>query len=155
VSGPRWVHAVLGEADLDAVAEAVGAAEAQTSGEIRVHLERRVPGPPDPGDDAVLGRAREVFARLGMTATRERNAVLIYLALDDHRLAIVGDEGVHARVGPVYWERVRDAMVERLRQGRPREALVEAVADVGRVLREHFPRRPGDVDELPDRPSVG
>jgi uncharacterized membrane protein len=155
VSRPRWVRALLDAADLDEVARAVHEAEAGTSGEIRVHLERRVPGARDPGDGAVLGRARDVFAHLGMTRTRERNAVLIYLATDDHRLAIVGDEGVHARVGDDYWSRIRDAMVTRLRQGHARAALVEAVADVGRVLGEHFPRRPDDVDELPDRPSVG
>jgi uncharacterized membrane protein len=155
VSRPRWVRAVLDESDLDAVARAVNDAEAATSGEIRVHLERRVPGARDPADAAVLARARDVFARLGMTRTRERNAVLLYLATEDHRLAIVGDEGVHARVGDAYWARIRDGMVERLRQGRAREALVEAVADIGRVLAGHFPRRADDVDELPDRPSLG
>jgi uncharacterized membrane protein len=109
---------------------------------------------PDPGGDVVLARARDVFAALGMTRTRERSGVLLYVALEDHALAIVGDEGVHARVGDAYWSGVRDAMVERLRAGRTREALVEAVADVGRVLRQHFPARPDDIDELPDRPSL-
>jgi uncharacterized membrane protein len=155
VSHPGWVRSVLTGADLDALARAVAEAEAATSGEIRVHLEAHLPGPRDAADDAVLARAHEVFERLGMTATRDRNAVLIYLALDDHRLAIVGDAGVHARVGDAYWASVRDGMVERLRAGRVREALVGAVAEVGRALGEHYPRRPDDVDELPDRPSLG
>jgi uncharacterized membrane protein len=146
---PRWVRHLLADEDLAAVSEAIARAEAETSGEIRVHLERRLPGP-DP-----LPRARQVFAELGMHRTRERNAVLIYLALADHRLAVVGDAGVHARVGDGYWDRLRDLLVERLRQGRAREGLIEAVDEVGRTLRAHFPRRPDDTNELSDQVSTG
>jgi uncharacterized membrane protein len=155
----------MSDADLEAIASAVDAAERETSGEIRVHLEERVSRPRvlgilplrsrTPDERTVLARARDVFARLGMTKTRDRNAVLIYVAVEDHGFAIVGDEGVHARVGDAYWDGVRDAMAERLRAGRAREAITGAVADVGRILREHFPPRPDDVDELPDRPSIG
>jgi uncharacterized membrane protein len=101
-----------------------------------------------------LARARAVFVSLGMERTAQRNGVLIYLAVNDHRLAIVGDEGVHARVGDGYWERIRDFMVERLRAGRPAEAVLGAVDEVGRVLAQYFPPRRDDVDELPDRLST-
>jgi len=122
--------------------------ERRSSGEIRVHLERH-----HRGRDA-LARATEIFTRLGMHATAERNAVLIYLAVDDHTLAIAGDAGVHAHVGDEYWQRIRDAMVERLRRGEPREAVVHAVGEVGQVLRRYFPRRPDDRNELSDRVSL-
>ena len=90
-----------------------------------------------------------------MQRTAERNGVLIYLAVDDHRLAIVGDEGVHAQVGDAYWQRVRDAMVERLRRGEARDALVHAVPEAGLVAAaRHFPRRPDDQNELSDRVSL-
>jgi uncharacterized membrane protein len=147
---PRWTHHLLSDADLDAIAAAVTEAERQTSGEIRVHLERRVPPPGD-----ALARAAEIFTRLGMEATAERNGVLVYLAVDDHRLAVVGDAGVHAHVGDEYWTRVRDAMVERLRQGRAREAVLHAIGEVGLVLARFFPRRPDDRNELSDRVSLG
>jgi uncharacterized membrane protein len=147
---PRWTHRLLSDADLDAIAEAVAAAERETSGEIRVHLDRRLPGAGD-----ALARAAEVFTALGMAATAERNGVLIYLAADDHALAIVGDAGVHAQVGDDYWQRIRDEMVERLRHGRAREAVLHAVAEVGLVLRRFFPRRPDDRNELSDRVSLG
>lgn len=150
---PRWTHALFSDADLDAIAVAITAAERETSGEIRVHLERHLPQDV-PGGDA-LARAREIFTRLGMHATSERNGVLIYLAVDDHRLAIAGDAGVHAQVGDEYWQRVRDGMVERLRRGEPREAVVHAVGEVGEVLRRLFPRRPDDENELSDRVSLG
>lgn len=150
---PRWVRRWLSAADLKALARAIGEAERHTSGEIRVHLERRIPG--RPADDAVQARARDVFRRLGLDRTRERNAVLIYLALEDRRLAVVGDEGVHARVGDAYWARVRDVMVEHLRRGGLREALAAAIETVGETLRRHFPRRPDDRNELPDQVTLG
>ncbi|HXH82023.1 MAG TPA: TPM domain-containing protein [Candidatus Tectomicrobia bacterium] len=147
---PRWTHALFSDMDLDVLEGAIEAAEAETSAEICVHLERRLPkGVADP-----LDRAREVFARLGMDRTAQRNGVLIYLAVEDHRLAVLGDEGIHARVGQEHWERVRDLMVERLRRQAPREALLDAIAEVGRALRQHFPRRPDDRNELSDRVSV-
>jgi uncharacterized membrane protein len=147
-SAPRWLKRVLTDEDLAAVSGAVALAEAETSGEVRVHLERRLSA----GD--ALTRARQVFTGLGMERTRERNGVLIYLAVADHHLAVLGDDGIHACVGPGYWDRLRDLLVERLRQGRVREALVEAVAEVGQALRAHFPRRPDDTNELSDRVST-
>ena len=147
---PRWTHRLLSDADLEAIAAAVAVAERETSGEIRVHLERRLPR----GSTDTLARAAEVFTTLGMQRTAERNGVLIYLAVDDHRLAIIGDAGVHAHVGDAYWQRVRDAMVERLRRGEARDAVLHAVTEAGLVLRRLFPRRPDDQNELSDRVSL-
>jgi uncharacterized membrane protein len=147
---PTWTHRLLSDADLEAIAAAVAAAERETSGEIRVHLERRLPR----GTSDALVRAAEVFTTLGMQRTADRNGVLIYLAVDDHRLAIIGDAGVHAHVGDAYWQGVRDAMVERLRRGEARDAVLHAVTEAGRVLRRHFPRRPDDTNELSDRVSL-
>jgi uncharacterized membrane protein len=149
---PHWTRALFSAADLEAIAAAVGAAERETSGEIRVHLERRLPRHPAGGD--ALARATEVFTRLGMHATDARNGVLIYLAVDDHKLAIAGDAGVHARVGDEYWQRIRDAMVERLRRGEARAAVLHAVTEVGAILKTFFPRRPDDRNELSDRVSL-
>jgi len=136
---PAWVRKVFSERDLDEIAAAVGRAEAATTAEVRVHLERRVPRRRE-----TLGRAQEVFRRLRMHRTRYRNGVLVYLALEDRKLAIVGDARIHARVGDAYWEAVRDLMVRHLRAEAPRDAVVGAVEDLGRVLAEHFPRPPGD-----------
>jgi uncharacterized membrane protein len=148
-SHPRWTRALFSSEDLEAISVAVADAERGTSGEVRVHLERRLPA----GAGDALARATEIFNRLGMQATVDRNGVLIYLALDDHKLAIAGDAGVHGRVGDEYWQRIRDAMVERLRRGQPRDAVLYAVSEVGDVLRRFFPRRPDDRNELSDRVS--
>jgi uncharacterized membrane protein len=148
---PAWVSTIFSDADLDAITAAVGRAEATTTAEIRVHLERTVPR----GGDA-LARAQHVFQKLGMQRTRHRNGVLIYLALEHRKLAIVGDSGIHVRVGDAYWARVRDLMVGHLRTEAARDAVVHAVEDLGRVLAEHFPPSPGDdPNELSNEVSTG
>ena len=145
---PRWVRAFLSDADLDAVVTAIAAAEAATSAEIRVHLDARCPSA-DP-----TARAIEVFERLGMHRTAERHGVLIYVSIEDHKLAVLGDRGIHERVGQAYWDRLVEAALAHFRQQRPRDGLAHAVGEVGAVLRRHFPRRPDDVNELPDRVSI-
>lgn len=151
---PAWAWRLLGgEEGFDAIARAIVAAEARTSAEIRVHLERRVPRRWLRAGDP-LARAHAVFHHLGMERTAEHSGVLIYLAVDDRKLAIIGDAGIHTHVGDEYWAGVRDGMVERLRAGEALRAITEAVHEVGRVLAQHFPRRPDDVNELGDEVSV-
>jgi uncharacterized membrane protein len=151
VRHPRWVRRVFSPEDLETLRQAIVRAEARTSAEIRVHLELRLPRAAA-GD--ALTHARHVFARLGMHRTTRRNGVLIYLALVDRRLAIVGDQGIHDRVGDDYWARIRDHMIERLRRGHPRDAVLEAIAETGQALHECFPSEPGDTDELSDEVSL-
>jgi uncharacterized membrane protein len=145
---PGWVSRHLSQDDLDAIARAVADAEQLTSGQVRVHLEERCPGDP-------LAHAAEVFQRVGMDRTRCRNGVLLYLALEDHRFAVLGDVSIHERVGPGFWDSVRDALGAELRAGRMRAGIVAAVLEIGRVLGEHFPDRPDDVNELSDSVSLG
>jgi len=145
---PRWVRAFLSDADLDAVAAAIAAAEAATSAEIRVHLDARCPDDP-------MARAVAVFERLGMHRTAARHGVLVYVSVEDHKLAVLGDRGIHERVGQVYWDRLVQEVIAHLRERHHRDGLAHAVAEVGAVLRRHFPRRPDDVNELPDRVSLG
>jgi uncharacterized membrane protein len=150
---PRWAERLFRAEDFTAMADAVRQAEAATSAEIRVHLERRVHRWPWQRPDA-LRRAVKVFAHLGMHRTAQRHGVLIYLAVEDRKLAIAGDEGIHRHVGDAYWETVRDLMIAKLREGRALEAVVTGVAEVGRVLARHFPRRPDDENELSDEVSI-
>ena len=144
---PRWVRAFLSDADLDVVAAAIASAEAATSAEIRVHLDARCPGDP-------MARAVEVFERLGMHRTAQRHGVLIYVSIEDHKLAVLGDRGIHERVGQAYWERLVEAALAHFRQARPQDGLAHAVSEVGAVLRRHFPRGPDDINELSDQVSI-
>jgi uncharacterized membrane protein len=152
---PAWTRGLLSEADLDTIVAAVREAETRTAAEIRVHVERRVAHALLRRSVDPMARARHVFASLGMHRTAHRAGVLIYLAVVDRKLAIVGDDGIHARVGDEYWLAVRDGMVERLRAGSVVTALVWAVGQVADALARFFPRRPDDVDELPDDVSIG
>jgi uncharacterized membrane protein len=140
---PRWVRQFISPEDLEAVAQAVRAAEQTTSAEIRVHLDHRCAGDPK-------ARAVVLFEQLGMHRTRERNGVLIYVAVESRKLAVIGDIGIHERVGQDYWQDLVAATLAHLRSGRPRAGLVDAVRDAGMALGAHFPRRPEDRDELSD-----
>ena len=151
---PEWTRALFSDDDFEAISRAIAEAEARTSAEIRVHLDRRVPHGRFWTKGHPLERAQAIFTRIGMHRTRERNGVLIYLAVADRKLAIIGDQGIHARVGDVYWERLRDALVEDLRGRAPRDGVIKVVQDLGRVLQEHFPRRGDDENELSNEVDV-
>lgn len=125
------------------VAEAISLAEEGTSGEIRVHVAARSV------EDAYT-EARKTFTRLRMHETKERNGVLIYVAPHSKKFAIVGDAGIDAKVGPDFWQSTRDRMAVQFSAGRLAEGIVEGVRSAGEKLKEHFPRRGDDVNELPD-----
>ena len=143
---PKWVRALLSDDDLEAVARAVVEAESHTSAEVRVHLDHSCKG------DA-LQQAITVFERLGMHRTAERNGVLVYISVTDRKLAVIGDKGIHERVGEAYWQELVAAVRERMREQQSRDGLIHAITELGRELRRHFPRRPGDNNELSDNVS--
>ncbi len=130
----------------DAIVEAIASAEKNTSGEIRVHLEQVCKGDP-------YMRAAYVFSKLGMFRTKDRNGVLIYLALKSHKFAIVGDSGINAKVGAGFWNDVKDGMAEAFRSGDFTGGMARAVQEVGRKLKSYFPYQKDDVNELPDEIS--
>jgi uncharacterized membrane protein len=144
---PRWVRKFMSDADLEAMRRAITKAETGTSAEIRVHLDHRCPGDP-------LAQAVAVFERLGMHKTAEHHGVLIYVAVSDRKLAVIGDRGIHERVGEAYWQRLVAAVMSDFREKHPRDGFIHAISELGDVLRQHFPRRPDDVDELSNEVSV-
>lgn len=127
------------------IVEAIRAAEQKTSGEVRVFIS-------DTEDVAdPVAAAQEQFTRLGMTQTRDRNAVLIFLAPGPRKFAIIGDTGVHARCGVAFWEELARTMTARFHTAEFTEGIVQGIERAGELLAEHFPRRPDDDNELPDR----
>ena len=125
------------------IVKAIAEAERKSSGEIRVYVSHRRRTDP-------LKFARKRFLELGMTQTRHRNAVLIYLVPLARQFAIVGDAGVHEKCGDAFWQRVSAQMAGLLKEGRSEEAILEAIQMTGDVLARHFPRDPEDRNELPD-----
>jgi uncharacterized membrane protein len=134
----------LSKLDHDGIVNAIKEAEAKTSAEIRVFLQRGEL----PGDPVAAAIAR--FHKLGMQKTRERNGVLIFVAPRARKFAVIGDEGIHQRCGEAYWQHVVDLMREHFRNERFTDAIVDAIHDIGRVLAEHFPARSTSANELPD-----
>jgi putative membrane protein len=90
------------------------------------------------------------FYSSGLHRTRESNGVLIYLSLLEHRVVILGDRAIDEKMGN-RWDEVRDTIIHGIRERKAREGICAAVAICGRTLAEHFPRRPDDQNELPDR----
>lgn len=133
---------------------AIAEAENRTSGEIRLHVERDVPaGPPADGDPYL--RAREVFGSLGMHRTAERNGVLIYIATRSRRFAVVGDEQLHLKVGEGFWDDAVALMGGMFAAGDFGAGVGAGIRLIGERLREHFPWRTDDVNELSDEISFG
>ncbi len=130
------------------IRQAVMNAELDTSGEIRIHIENDVRGD-------VMDRAAYLFRQLGMTQTELRNGVLIYLAVHNRRFAIIGDQGINRVVPENFWNDVKATMLNRFRENRFTEGLVEAITETGKLLKEHFPRKRNDVNELSDEISFG
>jgi uncharacterized membrane protein len=132
--------------DHDRIVKAIRDAEANTSGEIRVDIQRG-----ELKEDA-LAIAQARFHRLGMHKTRDRNAVLIFVAPRVHQFAVVGDEAIHRKSGDTLWQDVVAKMRAHFQNERFSDAIVDAIRDVGEVLAQFFPRKPGDADELPNAP---
>jgi uncharacterized membrane protein len=130
------------------ILEEIRRAEDRTSGEIRVHLDCCA-------DADVFEKAKRVFVKLGMAKTKQRNGVLIYLATDHKKFAILGDEGLHRVVPENYWETVKETMQEKFRQGKFGEGVCLGVREIGEKLKVYFPFEKGDVNELPDQISEG
>ena len=123
------------------IRDAIIAAEKDTSGEIRVHIENHCKG------DSVE-HAEQVFGRLKMHETAERNAVLFYLAVLDRTFVIYGDSGINAKVPENFWDSIRDHMLGHFKERRFCQGLCEGIHLAGEKLREHFPHQKDDKDEL-------
>lgn len=127
------------------IIDAIRVAEMQTSGEIRLFVESRCKYV-DPVD-----QASEIFWRLKMDQTVERNGVLIYVAIKDHQLAIIGDEGIHQRVGSQFWDKEVVNMLKHFQNKEFVAGIIAVVEDIGEALGTHFPYVTStDKNELPD-----
>ncbi|MFM2134683.1 MAG: hypothetical protein RL021_83 [Bacteroidota bacterium] len=126
-----------------AILAAVQEAERRTSGEIRVFIDREC------GPD-VLDRAAFVFSELGMHRTDERNGILIYLAVKSRKFAVIGDSGIHAKVGDDFWSGIRTEMQHHFMVGDFVSGLCQGILKAGEALSNHFPWTAGDRNELPD-----
>ena len=128
----------------DDIVAAIRAAERKTSGEIRVFVSHKKIADP-------IEAAQAAFVKMGMTKTGERNGVLIFVAPKTHKFAVIGDEGVHKRCGAEFWHAMAAEMSGSFKKSEFTQGIVNGVRKTGELLAQHFPRRPDDRNELPDR----
>lgn len=138
------------QAEKDAIVAAIQKAEQRTSGEIRIYVESNC---------ALVNpvhRAKEIFFQLKMDQTASRNGVLLYLAMEDHQLAVFGDEGIHQKVGHVFWLKEVEMMLSEFKQMNFIEGICHIIEDIGEALLTHFPYDgTTDKNELPDEIVFG
>lgn len=132
----------------DQIVESIKNAERNTSGEIRVHIENHC-------KTDVLDRAAEVFAILKLHQTALRNGVLFYLALKDHKFAILGDAGINEKVPKDFWDTIKHLVSGLFKEGKIAEGLSEGIKMAGNQLKAHFPVAADDINELSDDISFG
>lgn len=135
--------------DVERVKAAIAAAERSASGEVRVSVAPFFWG-------SVRRVAEKAFVRLGMASTKDRNGILFFIVPSRKKFAVLGDDGIHARVGQDFWESLAGLMSGHFRKGEFTEGLVAAIEEAGRQLAAHFPCDPStDVNELPDDIDFG
>ena len=141
---------LLSASDKQLLVQAIQAAEQNTSGEIRVFVESKTKN----GD--ALATARDIFFKQKMNATKERNGVLVYVAVSEKKLAIYADQGIYDKVGVEFWYSQVQEMTAHFKEGGYVEGMTNVVTAVGHALTHHFPYdRVTDVNELSDEIMVG
>ena len=130
------------------VVRAIKAAELNTSGEIRIHIEHNCL-------DKALVAAVDIFERLEMHRTKARNGVLIFIAPERKEFAILGDQGIDEVVPKNFWQEERDILLVHFKRGAFEEGIIKVVHQIGEKLKAHFPYQSDDINELPDEISYG
>ncbi len=130
------------------ITAAIKNAELDTSGEIRVHIDRKCA-------EDVLDHAAFLFEKLEMHKTELRNGVLFYLAIEDRKFAILGDAGINQKVPANFWDNIKTKMVSLFKEGKIPQGMAEGISMAGQQLKAHFPHQTNDVNELSDEISFG
>lgn len=126
---------------MEQIKQAIASAEQNTSGEIRVYIESKCKG-------NALERAVNRFYKLKMEKTEKKNGVLIYLAKEDKKMAIIGDEGINKIVPENFWELEKQTLIQHFTNGHLAEGICKAIAQVGEQLKQYFPYEANDRNEL-------
>ena len=130
------------------IENAIKTAELNTSGEVRVHVESKCAG-------SELDRAAFWFAELKMHKTEKRNGVLVYMAVEDRKFAIIGDVGINAVVEDHFWDSTKELMLDFFKDGKFAQGLSVGIIQAGLQLQKYFPYQTDDVNELADEISFG
>jgi uncharacterized membrane protein len=140
----------LTASDKQQLVEAIQLAEKNTSGEIRVFVESKL------GKVDALTRAKEIFFKNKMNETKERNGVLVYVAVNDKKIAIYADQGIYEKMGIEFWYTQVQEMTSHFKAMNYITGISTVVSEVGIALQNHFPfDRSTDKNELSDEIMIG
>ncbi|WP_456438719.1 TPM domain-containing protein [Psychroserpens sp.] len=142
------IEAFLSAKEEQEIIKAIRTSEQNTSGEIRVHIEKS-------SNMDASERAMEVFHYLKMDNTKQQNGVLIYVAVEDKTFVIYGDKGINNVVPKGFWDSTKDVMQSHFKDGNFKQGLIDGVLKAGQQLEAHFPWIHGNQNELPDDISKG
>lgn len=149
-----WRRRVFAAADLTAIGAAIAAGERLHRGELRFVAEASLAPAALWRQQSPRDRAAELFAQLRVWDTAENSGILIYVQLADHRVEILADRGIAARVAQAEWDAICREMETSFRQGQWRDGALRAVTRAGTLLAQHFPAGANNPDELPDQPLM-
>jgi len=130
------------------IKQAIEQAERKTSAEIVVRLERNCPGDP-------LVHCRDLLQTLGITEAKSRSGAILFISLEDHKVAVFGDVNVDRVFSQEHWDALCSKLVLGFKEDRHCEALCEAIHWIGERLSGPLPYLKEDVNELPDDLSFG
>jgi uncharacterized membrane protein len=137
------MNAYLTEQQMASLVEAIQSAEQHSSGEIRIHIDSNT-------DEKNAEAAFEVFKRLCMDKTAEKNAVLFHINFEKKYLTIIGDKGIHEKVKQEFWNHLHDEITSEFAKQNYFESIKKAVLETGFELKKHFPLNGENINELPD-----
>lgn len=150
---PPWiVRRAFPDRSMQAIEDAIGRSERGHRGELRFAAEAGLPFALLWRGAAARERAVELFSLLRVWDTAENSGVLIYVQLVDHRVELLADRGIDARVGHGAWEAICRTLEEAYRRGDFEAGTLAAIDDIGALLQQHFPAGAANPNELPDRP---
>ena len=142
------IESFLSTIEEQEIVEAIRLAELDTTGEIRVHIEKTAKG------DAT-NRALDVFHLLKMDNTKLHNGVLIYVATEDKKFVIYGDKGINEVVPIDFWDSTKNIIQNHFKTGDFKQGLVDGILKSGEQLKKYFPYTDSDTNELPNEISKG
>ena len=130
------------------VVDAIKIAELNTSGEIRVHIEKST-------DKDALERATAIFYELKMNETQLQNGILFYVATESHHFAVLGDKGINDAVPDNFWDNEKELILSHFKNKEFAKGLELGILEAGKKLKEFFPYQSDDTNELSDEISKG
>lgn len=155
LTATRWqVMQCFPARSMRAIRQAIQASESVHMGELRFAVEAGLDLPQVFAGTTSRERALQIFSQLRVWDTEHNSGVLIYLLLAEHKVEIVADRGIHARVGAAGWIAICRDMESKFRAGEFESGVLQGVAAISALLQQHFPAHAHNPNELPDHPTV-